>query len=113
MPCPDYTIIQLQAILLTIVVVIGTFSVIMIRIMNIKIWNCIKRKWNKEFWDKQRLQNKIVSIIERVFDRILEIHSLQGERKVYKVLKYKAPHFYISLLFITFNCLIISAISEF
>ena len=114
MSCPDYSIIQFQAILLIIVVIIATtFSVFMSPTINRTIWNCIKRIWNKEFWDKQRLQDKIDSLVERVFDRILEIHCIQGERKVYKVLKYKAPHFYIGIMLYTFNCLIISAISEF
>ena len=112
MSCPDYGIIVCQAVLLTIVVIIAMFSTLML-ISNTAIWTCIKTSLNKEFWDKQRLQDTIQSLVERVFDRILEKHCIQGEKKVYKVLKYKAPHFYNVLLFSTFAMLIIIAISEF
>ena len=112
MSCPDYSIIVCQAVLLVIVMIIAMFSAFML-IMNRTVWNCINCFFNKEFWDKQRLQDKIDSLVERVFDRILEKHCNQGERKVYKVLKYRAPHFYIRVLFLTFLMLIISAISEF
>ena len=101
--CPDYSIIVCQAVLLILIMITATISAYMyIVLIYVPIWICIKR-----------FRDKIDAIIERVFDRILNKHCIQGERKVYKVLEYKAPHIYNILLFATFVGLIISAISEF
>ena len=103
MSCPDYSIIVCQAVLLILIMIIATISAYMyIVLIYVPIWSYIKR-----------FRDKIDAIIERVFDRILNKHCIQGERKVYKVLEYKAPHIYNILLFATFVGLIISAISEF
>ena len=103
--CPDYSITVCQAALLELIMIIAMIGAFLLFVNN-----CIKPCNSK---DTRWLQDKIDAVVESVFDKILTKHGIQGERKVYEVLRYKAPLIYNNLLLVTFVFLIISAIAEF